>query len=479
MPKPFPLPSLRAARSLMRAALLAVVLLVPGRLSAQVRERPVPFDSAGRVSAITPPLAARLALSAPVWPVTGDYLEARLFAIGEAGDSYVVVVRRQRDAVDRYPLTGAQREALMLAVQRGNGAMLGMGSPDSTPTFISEPVRGQFVANQTALGSTLFGIPAALLTDDPAVGGAVYLLVAGGTFFYSAAITQTTPVTRAQNHLSTYGAFSGAIGSYLGLVALGGGNLDAKAYVAAVLFGGIAGDVIGFQMARPMTDAEAHGTSHGSTVTGLLTAGLLGSVGAYENDGTGRLAAAAIVAAGAAGYPLGLRYVRTAPYRVTAGDVGAMTTSELLGVGVAATLMPDSPSSAAASAVLTAGYAAGAIIGDRYFVRRFDHTESDARLLGLGTSAGALMGLAIPSLSQSSSDRVRLGFATVGGILGAMITESIISPPRANPGDHNDRRTGALPTKPASRVDLRFNPQALVMAGTGVKGSHSLVTIGF
>ena len=60
-----------------------MLALMPSAVRAQVRERPVPFDSAGRVLAITPPLAARLGLASPAWPVTGDYLDARLYAIDD------------------------------------------------------------------------------------------------------------------------------------------------------------------------------------------------------------------------------------------------------------------------------------------------------------------------------------------------------------------------------------------------------------
>ena len=60
------------------------MLLLGARAQAQVRERPVPFDSAGRISAITPPMAARLGLAAPAWPVTGDFLDARLYEIGDS-----------------------------------------------------------------------------------------------------------------------------------------------------------------------------------------------------------------------------------------------------------------------------------------------------------------------------------------------------------------------------------------------------------
>ena len=411
-----------------------------------------------------------------MWPVDGDFIEARLYESGDSAVSYVVVVRRQRDVLERYQLDAGRRAALAGMIARGMPLARSTDSRDSLPTFISEPVRGQFVANQTSLGVTLFGPAAAAITDDAAAGTAAYLLVAGGTFFYSAALTRSTPVSRAQNHLSAHSAVRGAIASNLLLYALAGDGIDEKAYPAATLLGGIAGDVAGFQIAKPMTDAEAHGTAHGSTVTALLTAGALGALGAFNSDGSARGAALGIVTAGALGYPLGLRYVRGAPYRVTSGDVGAMLTSELLGLGAAASLLPDSPSEELVLGALTVGYALGVLAGDRFFVRPFDHTESDSRLLALGTGAGAVMGLAVPVLAQSSNAQLIFATATIGGVLGALVTENLISPQRARSGEGGtERRTGSL-GRP-SRVDVHFSAGGALMAGAGLRGQHSILSL--
>ncbi len=453
------------------------MLLVGARADAQVRERPVAFDSAGRVSVVTPPLAARLALAAPVWPVAGDYVEARLYEIGDSAFTYVIVVRRQREVLERYPLDAAQRAELAGAIARGALAARAGERPDTMPTIISEPVRGQFVANQTLLGVLLFGPAAAAMVGDNAAGGAAYLLTAGATFFTAAHLTQTTPVSRAQNHLSAHSAVRGAIAGDLLLFALNGDHGGSNANGAAILIGGLLGDIVGFQLAKPMTDAEAHGTSHGSTVTALLTTGVLGAAGALEQEGSARPAALGIIAAGALGYRLGLRYVRGAPYRVTAGDVGAMFTSELLGLGAAAALLPDSPSSQLVFGLLTGGYALGALVGDRVFVRPFDHTESDARLLGLGTGAGALIGLAIPALAQSSNAQLIFGTATIGGILGALVTENLIAPQRATAGDRGERRTGSR--ERSSRVDAQFSAAGALLAGSRLRGNHSIVSLTF
>lgn len=467
------------ARSRIAVTMFAALLLLAGATgaSAQARERPVAFDSAGRVMAITPPLAARLGLSAPVWPVSGDYIDTRLYAVEVAGSgSYVLVVQRQREVLERYPLDVAQRRALAQAIDSATTVSMARGGADAMPTIISEPVRGTFVVNQTLLGALVFGPAASALADDPTIGTAAYLGVAGGMFFVSASMTQTTPVSRAQNHLSWHSARRGAIAADLLLYSLTG-NDNGREFAAASLAGGIAGDVVGFMLGKPMTDAEAHGTSHGSTVTAALTAASLGTAGLFQDNASNRLATAAIVGAGAIGYPLGLRYVRSSPYRVTAGDVGTLVTTEFLGMGAAATLLSDNVDDKLAWGLLGSGFALGAIAGDQLLVRPFDHTESDARLLQYGSLAGAVVGLIVPVLAQSGNSHLLFGSATVGGLIGAVLTEQFIKPTAANAG--LGAASGKAQQLGRGGVDVKFSPESVVFAKMGVRGQHSLLSVSF
>ena len=458
------------------AALL--VLLSAELARAQARERPVAFDSAGRVTTISPPLAARLGLSAPVWPVTGDYLDARLYAIDAAGAGFVIVVQRQREVLERYAIDVSQRRQLARMIDSATSFTTTRGGVDATPTVISEPVRGWFVVNQTVLGSTLFGGSASALADDPTLGAATYLAVAGGAFFVAANMTQTTAVSRAQNHLSFESAWRGAVAADLLLYSMTG-NDGGRGYAATTLAGGLAGDVLGFMLGKPMTDAEAHGTAHGSTVTAVLAATGFGLANFYrDSSASTRIATAGIVGIGALGYPLGLRYVRTAPYRVTAGDVGTLSTTEVLGLGVAATLLPEDPSRVVGWGVSGAGFVLGAIAGDRLLVRPFDHTESDARLLQYGSVAGALVGLILPVITQSGNSHLVYGSLTAGGILGAVLTEQFIKPSEANAG------LGAMRIKPSEvaqtkGVNVRFSPESIVFARAGLRGQHSILSLTF
>lgn len=455
-----------------------LLLLLPVRAEGQARERPVAFDSGGRVLSITPPLAARLGLNAPLWPVSGDYLDARLYALDVAGGGFVMVVQRQREVLERYPMDVTQRRELARVIDSATMSARARGGPDAAPTFISEPVRGSFVVNQTLLGGLLFGPAAASLAREPTLSTAAYLAVAGGTFFFAANMTQTTAVSRAQNHLSWHSARRGAIAADLLLYSLTGSDAGGQSYAAATLAGGIAGDVLGFMLGKPMTDAEAHGTSHGSTVTAALTAAALGTAGAFRNNSTNRLSTSAIVAAGAVGYPLGLRYVRTAPYRVTAGDVGTLVTTEFLGIGAAATLLTERANDVVGWGLVGGGFALGALAGDRIFVRPFDYTESDARLLQYGAFAGALVGLIVPVVTQSSNTHIVYGSLTAGGILGAMLTQQYIKPAEANAGLGSARSTERQLVR-SGGVDVKFSPESMVFAKMGVQGQHSILSLTF
>jgi hypothetical protein len=455
---------------------LAMLALAPVRVHAQVRERPVPFDSAGHILTITPPLAARLALAPPVWPVTGDYVDARLYVVEDSAGSAVLVARRPREVLERYALSTAQRSALQTAVNGGAAALRIAGGPDSMATHISEPVRGWFVANQTLLGVALFGPSAAALAGNAAGGTAAYLAVAGGTFFLAADRARRTPISAAENHLAWHGALHGATAAALASYSLGGADLDGKALAGALLAGGVIGDVVGFTAARPMTDAEAHGVSHGAFFTGAVGLGALVGAGMWRDESSRRVATALVIGAGVVGYPLGLRYARSRSYRVTGGDVGTLFVGEVLGTSAVAALIPQhTDNEQVVGGVLTAGFALGALAADRLIVRPFDYEESEGRLLQFGTLAGAVVGLAIPVLAQSDNPQLIFGPATLGGLIGAVVTHNFIAPAHANA--RFPQRTGARAVP--SRFAVRFTPENLLLARSGREGTYPVMNVRF
>ena len=252
--------------------------------------------------------------------------------------------------------------------------------------------------------------------------------------------------------------------------------MDDQAVAGALLAGGVLGDVVGYRIARGWTDAEAHGVSHGAFAAAGIGVGTLVASGMWQRESSRRVATALVIGAGAVGYPLGLRYARNTSYRVTAGDVGTLIVGEVLGTSAVATFIPRrSDEEQPIAAALTAGFAGGAIAADRFIVRRFDYGEAESRQLQLGTVAGAVVGLVVPVLARSDDPVLLFGPATLGGLLGAIVTHNIISPARANAT--LPQRSSAR-TAP-SRVAVHVMPQNLLLLRGGREGTYPVLNVRF
>jgi len=449
----------------------ALLLIVSGVARAQgVIESPAPFDSAGRIMTITPPLAARISLSAEVWPVTGDYEEARLYS--SSGGGYILAIHRRDGTIERHFMAPDAREALRAAVSRGM-AVAGRPVSEERPELVSEPARGTFVRNQMLIAALIYGPAAALLPEDGGERTAAYLLVTGGTFFTLMAASRNLAVTRAQNHLATDGAYRGAFMARGLAFALDVDEDGQDAWAASALLGGIVGSIAGFRLSRGYTDSEARAATFGSTTLAATTVGLLGAFGAFESDqNTDRAAIGATVAAGLLGYPLGVRYPRGASYRVTAGDVMTLLPAGLVGAGLAAIPVANSDGRAV-SALVTAGYLTGVLVGDRVLAKRYDFTESEGRLTQLGTLAGALMGLGV-AVTGDASEKTVIGLVSVGGFAGMALTVALTDAQLAG------AQTG-MRLEPRGRRDARveLDPMSIAHALARTPGRHSLVRVRF
>ena len=131
---------------LKRLVMVGALLAVPAaRVAAQIVERPVPFDSAGLVTVMTPFLAERAALRPPWWPVSGDFTDARLFTANDS--TYVLSVARRTGVVERYSLSGTDRDAIRAVVSRLPRAVV----------VARNDARNAFVTKQTILGLIAYG----------------------------------------------------------------------------------------------------------------------------------------------------------------------------------------------------------------------------------------------------------------------------------------------------------------------------------
>ena len=461
-------------------------------LTAQVTERLVPFDSIGRVPAITEPLASRLRLGPPAWPVLGSFVRAQLFSKSTGG--YTLVVVRPDGALDRYDLTGDAADALRAVVVTAlaSGRRAGVGEQTSVA---SDPAGNAFVRNQALLGVLIYGPSAAAMvadaSNDAKAALSVELLTASGTFALALARRNASPaVTTAQNNLSTHAALHGAAISEALVYAAGGSN-SGGVHGGALLAGSVGGTVLGMELARQMTDAEAAASGYSADFTAAAALGILGATGALQHPSSARPAAAIASAAMLGGYFVGPAYPRRASYTVTAGDVRAMTTTSLIGVAAAAIpfVGHERPDPRVLSASLAGGMFAGALAGDRWLVRPRDHTTSEAALLVTGVGLGAVVGGGVASLGDASAQPA-WGLAVGGAVLGLIATEAAIRPA---PGGRrilsqrgDERSASAVEIDDAAareartrRMQITFDAIGAAFAATGRIGTFSVMRVSF
>jgi hypothetical protein len=451
-----------------RLAIIGALLLLPVlRLHSQVIERPVPFDSNGLVPVMTPFIADRAGLRPPWWPVSGEFVDVRLFTTNDS--TYVLAVTRRTGVVERYTLSAADRDAIRAVVSK---------LPRETIVARTD-ARNAFIRGQTLLGLAVYGPAfAGAIGDDAGTASAAYLVVAGGSFFAASEISRRTFISRPQADLSTNMGLNGALAGWGTAYLL---NANDKGQFAGALIGGLTGATIGVRVARNMTEADAVAAGFGSYV-GALTA--FGTMEALRGDErctfdpetfiqtckrrrlSNRSEVAVVLASGLLGYPIGLLYPRNAMYNVTAGDVQTLGTTALLGAAAGIAMLNRDASYSHFATLATVGGVLGMMAGDRFLVRRYDHSRGEADRLGLGTAAGGLMGAGIAVLGESTRENPHVigGLAVAGGLAGLIITERYLRP---------------NPDAGRPRLRVTFNPASIPLLFARTPGNHSLIDVRF
>jgi hypothetical protein len=446
-------------------ALLSLPLL---RLQAQIVERPVPFDSAGLVTVMTPFLAERASLRPPWWPVSGDFTEARLFTANDS--TYVLAVTRRTGVVERYTLSGTDRDAIRAVVSRLPRAVI----------VARNDARNAFITKQTILGLIAYGPTfAGAISDNSAAATAGYLVVAGGTFFAASEISRRTSISRAQSDLAFNMGHNGALAGWATMYAIGATN---RAQSAGAFVGGLTGASLAVGIGRNMTEADAVGAAFGSDIGALIGWGTAEAIRGRKTctpnpdpalppncsrSLSNKSEVMLVLTAGIIGYPMGVLYPRNAHYNVTPGDIQTLWGTTLLGMATSGALFLDRSNSGRAIATsLTAGGVVGLIAGDRFLVQRYDHSRTDGGRVFLGTLAGGLMGAGIAIIPNTNNPdpRLVLGLASVGGLIGIIATERYLDP-SADAG--------------RPRIRVTFNPAGIIGLATRASGNHSLINVRF
>ena len=448
------------------AIALAFLATVAVSLGAQATEVPEPFDSAGRVQVVTPSIAARLQLLPPAWRITGDYEGARLFRLSD--DAYVVVVTRRDGTVERYAITGADRAYLRTktsSLPPDLEAQIRTAVREATRGGIDRARRNAFIRNQTLLGLTVYAPSfAAAVTNDEAGQVASYLLVSGLSFFGASSLSRDLEITKPMNDLATSAAIKGGLSGWAIAASLDAPD-DGQA--ASIFVGSLAGTAAGLYFGRGMTESQVAAAGFTSSAFALTTAGILKAIDEGPEEIDWRSQAGVVAGVGLLGYPIGAAYPSRVSYNVTPGDVRTLWTTGVLGAAAASTITAgDGVDESARWVSATSGFVAGLVLGDRLLVRRYDYTEGDAALLGLGAGAGGLMGAGIYALvdRDRSNDPLLVGLASAGGIAGAALTNYYLNS-RADAGRVSER--------------LRITPEGVALAAAGVRGAHPIVSITF
>jgi hypothetical protein len=450
----------------MRVAVVAGLLLVAAvGARAQTIETPVPFDSAHRVLVVTPILVERLHLAEPLWPVRGEYRDARLYSLSQGG--FVLVTLLSSGALQRYELTEAQRTALSAAI---DAAMATSGRPTGqVGVEASEPAGNGYARHITLLSAAVYApLAASLFENDGTAAGAAYLLTAGGAFFISYDAAQSGQITHAQGDLSAnLGLASGAVGWAAGYAATGNNDQGVR---AVALGSAISGTIAGIGLGRGLTDAEAHAATVGIEGAAASAWAVAAAAGVQ-----GRGMAAIVAASTPVGYLIGVRYPRVASYAVTAGDLNGMQTAGLVGALVGGALLTGNNGNTSPRITgigIGASYVAGMLVGDLAIARPYDLTTSEANVVTIGAFAGGIMALSIPLVAQSDS-RPLIFFSAAGGATLGMTLALGISNPR-HAGESRFETSGHGPP-------LSIGPAATGLLGLVARrpGNYPLVRIRF
>ncbi|MBM4192763.1 MAG: hypothetical protein FJ202_00080 [Gemmatimonadetes bacterium] len=357
---------------------------------------------------------------------------------------------------------GAVLVIALVAAQLPGGAAA-QSAPAAQPTA-APALRSDFVRNQTLIGAAIYAPAfASTFAKDGVAWTAGYMLVAGGSFVASAEISRRIAITNPMQRLATGLPVRGAVA---GLIAGSVTDAGDRATAVSVLLGSVGGTAAALTLGKPMNDGEAAATLLGSDLLGLTALGIATAAGVEEATGRHRVRGGLALAGMIVGAPLGHAYAALAPYHVSPGDLTAMTAAAGIGMLAGLSFVTPYPTDREAATALTVGGLAGVFAGDRFFVRRYDHSPGEGRLVAVGAIAGGLMGAGATLLvrGEDADFDIGTGLTMTAGAAGGMALAHRYMRPK---GDGGLRTAG-----------LSLNPIGVVAALSGLGGGRNSYTIG-
>ncbi len=161
---------------------------------------------------------------------------------------------------------------------------------------------------------------------------------------------------------------------------------------------------------------------------------------------------------------------------MTRGDVQMLNVGALLGAAAGLTPVLEGDNRRLGFGVTTVGMLAGIGLADRFWVRRYDHSASDASQVWLGMLAGGLIGAGGLVLGDVENPTAILGTVTATMLAGAIAGQKLAAPARAG-----EARLGQLRwiNERLGGAKLSVDPSALAMAASKVPGQHALLRLTF
>ena len=396
-----------------RFSLLYVALVVLGlglAVPSAAQDTQVPVDRDSTVYAVDPALRDAAGL---VPEVTG-FEEATLYRVEGGGYELVVRYREQgRTRRERRSLSAGEVRDLRAQVTRALAARRAQRS------FTQEGRYG-LVAATTVHGLIEGGLVAGATGAEGGSAATLTLLGGAAGFFVPLFATQGTRVTEGEADATFYGGLQGYAHAAQLAALLAGDDADGRGTAGLAALLGAAEGTAGYLAARRNDWTGGHAemityTGLGGNAIGLgLGAALLGEDDTADDDGRARVFGGTALLGSLAGMYLGHRMGRTDRY--TEGDARIYAQTAVQGANLVGSFLSvdEFPNARSGSLLLTGSAVAGGLLGRR-LVRDRDFTGTQGNLVGLGSVAGSLLGLAVTLESDETATAIAQALGSAAG----------------------------------------------------------------
>ena len=391
---------------------LVVLWLLLAIGTVQAQDTQVPFCNGTEI--IDAPLGSRL----KQFEKYPGFLQASVFQVDS---TYVMEVLYKPASVilrERQPLSAPERQTLCEEVLRLQAA-------GAKPDLVQDG-RAELVSTSVLSSLLYYGwaVPAALNVQNGRAFLASYMFINGAGFFVPFLSTRNGTVTKGMGRAYAAGTGMGVVHGWALTLALKGIEIDARTGLGVSVVTSLGEGIAGYHLARTRNlslghvDLMSSGGAWGGFY-GLLFPFFLDSR-TFRTYGT-----SALIGSGA-GILYGNRLASRLP--IADGDSRVISNVGVLGfmLGTAALVTLEPESEKTILGVMILGSAAGLKLGLMKAIR-FDYTEGEGTLIGLGSIAGGLTGLgSVYVISENAPAEAYFWAAGLGATGGFLLTDYLV-----------------------------------------------------